>query len=139
MSQLPPVLRSSFPYNTNSYMQAPWQHNAERRLRRAQPSTLHLPAASYLTLPLLLPPKSATAAEPLERCRSSSRLRKAGTASRTASMSPVYGISSTCQRTLAQKSVPTAVQLLHSAALRSASVQELVAAQVHALQPIMDD
>jgi hypothetical protein len=54
-------------------------------------------------------------------------------------MSPVYGISSTCQRTLAQKSVPTAVQLLHSAALRSASVQELVAAQVHALQPIMDD
>lgn len=60
-------------------------------------------------------------------------------ASKTASMSPVYGSSSACHRTRRQKSVPRALQLLQSAALRRVSVQEFVRAHGQVVQPTMAD
>lgn len=74
---------------------------------------------------------------PLERWSSSRRLRKPGIASRTASISPVYGIKSGCQRTRSHRSVASALQLLQSAAVKSFSVQLLVAAHTQVLQPTM--
>lgn len=62
---------------------------------------------------------------------------KPGMASSTASIKPVYGMSKTCQRTRAQRSVPSALQLLHAATCDT--VQLLVAAQAQVLQPMIAD
>lgn len=103
------------------------------RPRAGRAATL---AGTYLTSPLACA-TLATEVVPLERWSSSSRLRKPGTASRTASISPVYGIKSGCQRTRAHRSVASALQLLQSAPVNSSSVQLLVAAHTQVLHPTM--
>lgn len=108
-------------------------HSAHPSASRSGNPTL---ADTYLTSPLACA-MLATDVAPLERWSSSRRLRKPGIASRTASMSPVYGIKSGCQCTRAHRSVASALQLLQSAADKSCSVQLLVAAHTQVLQPTM--